>query len=118
MNKKIEYGVGKAGTVQMTNYLAMHWGRNNVRCNCVLPARCRICRCNRSAYSSLHCSRKAPRSDGLANPKRSPAPWLFFLSEAASYITGLNLFVDGVVTAALQFFHTSTNSISQFNIDR
>ena len=39
MNKNpIEYGVGKAAIVQMTKYLAVHWGKRNVRCNCTHPA--------------------------------------------------------------------------------
>jgi len=38
MNKNpIEYGVTKAGIIQMTRYLAVHWGRNNVRTNCISP---------------------------------------------------------------------------------
>ena len=33
----IEYGVGKAGIVQMTRYLAIHWAPKNIRCNCISP---------------------------------------------------------------------------------
>lgn len=38
MNKNpIKYGVGKPGIIQMIRYMAVHWGKNNVRCNCISP---------------------------------------------------------------------------------
>lgn len=33
----IDYGVGKAGIIQMTRYLSVHYGRQRIRVNCILP---------------------------------------------------------------------------------
>src|SRR5687768_3955342 len=33
----VEYGVGKAGIVQMTKYMAVYWGKKGIRCNCISP---------------------------------------------------------------------------------
>ncbi|MBU3142325.1 SDR family oxidoreductase [Clostridium sp. CF012] len=33
----INYGVGKAGVVQFTKYIASVYGRYNIRCNCISP---------------------------------------------------------------------------------
>ncbi len=91
----IEYGVTKAGIIQMTRYLAVHWGRQNVRCNCVSPG----------PFPSPQVQQNHPAFiDRLAN--KSPMGRVgqaseiagtvaFLLSNAASYITGQNLSVDG-----------------------
>ncbi len=96
MNKNpIEYGVCKAGIIQMTRYLAVHWGKQNVRCNCVSPG----------PFPSPAVVKKQPAfveklsaEVPLGRIGRSPevaGPVAFLLSETSSYITGHNLAVDG-----------------------
>lgn len=96
MNKNpIEYGVGKAGIVQMTRYLAVHWGRSNVRCNCISPGpfpNPKIQEENPEFIQRL--SDKSPMGR-VGQAKEIAGAVAFLLSDAASYITGQNLAVDG-----------------------
>lgn len=91
----IEYGVGKAGIIQMTKYLAMYYGPQNVRFNCVSPG----------PFPNSEVKRKHPgfiaklekktflHRTGLADEVSGPVA--FLLSDISSYITGHNLVVDG-----------------------
>lgn len=91
----IEYGVGKAGIVQMTKYLAVHWAKKGVRCNCISPGPFP----NKMVQGSHprfvdRLSQKVPMGR-IGQPEEIAGPVHFLLSEESSYITGHNLFVDG-----------------------
>jgi NAD(P)-dependent dehydrogenase (short-subunit alcohol dehydrogenase family) len=95
----IEYGVGKAGIVQMTRYLAVHWGQKGIRCNCISPG----------PFPSPVAQEKNPDFIGrlaykvpmgrVGKQHEIAGAVAFFLSDASSFITGQNLFVDGGWTA-------------------
>lgn len=91
----VEYGVGKAGIVQMTRYLAVHWAKKNIRCNCLSPGpfpNPEIQKRNKPFIDRL--ARKVPmRRVGKQHEVAGAVS--FFLSDASSFITGQNLFVDG-----------------------
>lgn len=91
----VEYGVGKAGIIQMTRYLAVHWGRSNVRCNCISPGPF-----PNPAVQQAHpefVGRLAEKSPlgRVGSSNEIAGAVAFLLSNAASYITGHNLIVDG-----------------------
>ena len=96
MNKNpIEYGVGKAGVIQMTRYLAVHWGRQNVRCNCISPGpfpNPNVQKNNPEFVERL--AQKSPMGR-FGKPEEIAGAVAFLVSDAASYITGQNLAVDG-----------------------
>jgi len=91
----IEYGVGKAGIIQMTRYLAMHFGPQKVRFNCISPG----------PFPNLEVRKKNPeftaklgKKTFLQRPGHADeiaGPVAFLLSDASAYITGHNLVVDG-----------------------
>lgn len=91
----IEYGVGKAGIVQMTRYLAVHYGKYNVRCNCISPGPFPS-----PAVQQTHpefvgrLAEKVPMGR-VGRQEEVAGAAIFLVSEAASFITGQNLFVDG-----------------------
>jgi NAD(P)-dependent dehydrogenase (short-subunit alcohol dehydrogenase family) len=100
MNKNpIEYGVNKAGIIQMTKYLAVHWGRENVRCNCISPGPFPNSAVQREHPEFIErLAQKSPLGR-VGKPEEIGGAVAFLLSDAATYITGHNLFVDGGWTA-------------------
>ncbi|WP_229311195.1 SDR family oxidoreductase [Larkinella soli] len=96
MNKNpIEYGVGKAGIIQMTRYLAVHWGRQGVRCNCISPGPFPNPAVRQSEPAFVErLAQKTPLGRVGQSPEIAGAV-AFLLSDAASYLTGQNLSVDG-----------------------
>lgn len=96
MNKNpIEYGVTKAGLIQMVRYLAVHWGKNNVRCNSISPGpfpNPALLQSNPEFINRL--TKKCPMGR-VGKSSEIAGSVAFLLSDAASYITGQNLHVDG-----------------------
>lgn len=91
----VEYGVGKAGIVQMTRYMAVHYGKDNVRCNCISPGPFPS-----PAVQETHpefvarLAGKVPMGR-VGRQEEVAGAAVFLVSDAASFITGQNLFVDG-----------------------
>ena len=91
----IEYGVSKAGIIQMTRYLAVHWGKQNVRCNCISPGPFPNQNVQREHPEFVkRLAEKSPMGR-IGMPGEVAGAVAFLLSDASSYITGQNLRVDG-----------------------
>ncbi|RYE18193.1 MAG: SDR family oxidoreductase, partial [Sphingobacteriaceae bacterium] len=91
----IEYGVTKAGIIQMVRYLAVHYGNDNVRFNCISPGpfpNPSVQQANPDFIERLN--KKSPMGRVGKSPEIAGSV-AFLLSDAASYITGQNLNVDG-----------------------
>ena len=96
MNKNpIEYGVGKAGIIQMTRYLAVHWGRQGVRCNCISPGPFPNPTVQQNEPEFVERLAQKTPLGRIGQSSEIAGSVAFLLSDAASYITGHNLFVDG-----------------------
>lgn len=93
------YGAAKAGLVQLTRYAACHLAANRIRVNCISPG----------PFPSMKYLEKDPEfHDRLKNknpmhrtgdPREVQGPLLFLASDASSFVTGVNLAVDGGWTA-------------------
>jgi NAD(P)-dependent dehydrogenase (short-subunit alcohol dehydrogenase family) len=95
----LEYGVGKAGISQMTRYLAVHWGKQNVRCNCISPGPFPNPDVQRQHPDFIErLSAKSPLGR-VGQAREIAGSVVFLLSGASTYITGQDLAVDGGWTA-------------------
>lgn len=91
----IEYGVGKAGIVQMTRYMAVHWATANIRCNCISPGPFPNPQVQQNHPAFVQrLSAKVPMGR-VGRQEEIAGTVHFLLSDASSFITGQNIFVDG-----------------------
>ncbi|HEY1048951.1 MAG TPA: SDR family oxidoreductase [Prosthecobacter sp.] len=91
----VEYGVGKAGIQQMARYLAVHWGPQGVRCNCISPGPFPNPGFQQEKPEFVQrLAQKVPLGRVGQAPEIAGAV-TFLVSDASSYITGQNLAVDG-----------------------
>jgi len=98
-NNPVHYGATKAGMIQMTRYLACHLADRNIRVNAVSPGAFPRPEIKQSAPDFLvSLEQKVPMGRiGLADEVVGPV--LFLLSSSSSYVTGIDLPVDGGWTA-------------------
>jgi NAD(P)-dependent dehydrogenase (short-subunit alcohol dehydrogenase family) len=98
-NNPAHYGATKAGMIQLSRYLACHLGRGRIRVNSVSPGPFPNIGDDPEAlefYEKL--ALKVPMGR-VGRPEEAAAPVVFLLSEAASYVNGANLPIDGGWTA-------------------
>lgn len=97
----VAYCASKGGVEQMTKVLAAEWARYNVRVNAIAPAYVETdmtagLRENPRLHEMLVSQTPLGR---LARPEEIAGAAVFLASEAASYVTGQTLLVDGGWTA-------------------
>ena len=95
----IEYGVAKAGIIQMARYLGVYWGSRNIRVNAVVPGPFPHTALQQQEPAFIdRLAAKVPlgrigRRDEVAGAV------VFLASDEASYVTGTTIVVDGGWTA-------------------
>jgi NAD(P)-dependent dehydrogenase (short-subunit alcohol dehydrogenase family) len=89
------YGASKAGLVNLTKFLSTHWGPFGVRVNALSPGGVAGGQDQRFVEKF---SARVPLGR-LARPDELVGPLLFLASDASSYVTGIELRVDGGFTA-------------------
>lgn len=99
LNNPAHYGATKAGLIQLTRYLACHLAQSGIRVNCVSPGPFP----NTSKPSSIpgfidKLAHKVPMKR-IGDAREIGGPVVFLLSDASSYVNGVNLPVDGGWTA-------------------
>ena len=92
-------GAGKAGVLSLMQSLAVEWAPFNITCNSVSPgpvdtegANARLWS-DRASYDRV--ARRVPLGRRLATPGDVVGPVLFLASDAAAFITGAEIVVDG-----------------------
>lgn len=91
------YGAAKSGLTSLTRTMAREWGGHGIRANCVIPGLVRT-----EAWDHYESDPEMDRLTGneiplgrWATPREIADPVVFLSSDAASYITGASLLVDG-----------------------
>jgi NAD(P)-dependent dehydrogenase (short-subunit alcohol dehydrogenase family) len=93
------YGPAKAGLIQLTRYAACHLASNRIRVNCISPGPFPATQfLERDPEFGNRLSAKVPLQR-TGDPRELQGPLLFLASDASSYVTGVNLAVDGGWTA-------------------
>jgi len=93
------YGPAKAGLIQLTRYAACHLATQGIRVNCISPGPFPIGKyLERDAEFHGRLQAKNPMHR-TGDPEELQGPLLFLASNASSFVTGINLAVDGGWTA-------------------
>jgi NAD(P)-dependent dehydrogenase (short-subunit alcohol dehydrogenase family) len=95
----IEYGVGKAGIQQMARYFAVHFGKSGVRCNAISPGPFPnpTIQAEKPDFIQRLTAKVPLGRVGQASEIAGAVE--FLVSDRSSFITGINLPVDGGWTA-------------------
>lgn len=91
-----DYNYNKGGMISFTQFTASYYGRYGVRCNCISPGGFyteEIPRQFLERYNERTCLGR------MGNDSDIQGAVIFLASEASSYITGINMNVDGGYTA-------------------
>ena len=93
------YGAGKAGLIQLTRYLACHLATQNIRINAISPGPFppQSIKADDPVFHAKLAAKVPMERIGLADEVGGAVQ--FLLSDAASYVTGVNIPIDGGWTA-------------------
>ena len=98
-NNPAHYGATKAGMIQLTRYLACHLSPGRIRVNSVSPGPFPDTDVDPGIPQFFEKLAARVPMGRTGRPEEAAAPVVFLLSEAASYVNGANLPVDGGWTA-------------------
>jgi NAD(P)-dependent dehydrogenase (short-subunit alcohol dehydrogenase family) len=94
-NNSEVYSVTKAGVIQLTKYMAAHFGKYNIQTNCISPGG--IYNGQSDGFVTNY-EYKTP-SGRMGCPEDITNAFEFLCSRSSDYINGQNIIVDGGFTA-------------------
>jgi dihydroanticapsin dehydrogenase len=107
------YSTTKAGIIQLTRSIALDYARHGIRCNCIAPGCVRTPLCERfnNEVGARHgktgeealkefLEKNVPMKR-IGEPEEIASVVLFLCSDAASYVNGTVISVDGGLTAGV-----------------
>ena len=95
----IDYGVAKAGILQLVRYQAVQLAPTGVRVNAIVPGPFPIPSTQGQDSEFMQRLRAKVPMGRVGNPKEIVGAVVFLVSDAASYVTGTQIVVDGGWTA-------------------
>jgi NAD(P)-dependent dehydrogenase (short-subunit alcohol dehydrogenase family) len=95
VNSPPAYAAAKAGVIQLTRYLAVHWREHGIRVNCLVPGG--VFDEQSPDFVAEYC-RRTPLGR-MARADDYQGAMLFMASAASAYMTGAVITVDGGWTA-------------------
>ncbi len=87
----VAYTASKGGVSSLTKYLAAHWGKNNVRVNCLIPHGVE----NNQSKVFIDRFKKLSPLNRMMKIDEIIGPIIFLSSDASSYCTGSDFLVEG-----------------------
>ena len=91
MTMPAAYSAIKSGIINFTRYLASYYGKYNIRINCVSPGGIY----NRQPYSFVKRYTQKTLLKRMGHPEDIAGAVIYLASDAAKYVTGHNLIIDG-----------------------
>ncbi len=93
------YAASKAGLIGLTRDLAQQWtGRKNIRVNAIAPGYFPTEMTDEMGDSEAEMVKMMTPAGRLGDPAELASVGVFLASDAASYVTGITLPVDGGMT--------------------
>ena len=92
------YGPAKAAVVHLTKCLAVEWAEHNINVNCITPSFTKtplVLESFKQTGTDIKMVERQIPLGRLGEPRDIANAALFFVSDESSYITGVNLPVDG-----------------------
>ena len=89
------YGTSKAALIQWTKYAACEFGHEGIRVNCISPGPFPEKSIQENTPDFITKLVAKVPINRIGQPNELKGPVLFLASQAASYVTGINLLVDG-----------------------
>jgi len=97
----VAYGTSKSGVAYITRQIAVDYAKFGIVCNAVVPGKILTGKSGRAVEPRwLEYSRARTPMPRLGTPEDAASAALFFASDEARYMTGVNLLVDGGWMAA------------------
>ena len=91
----IHYGSSKAGMIQMTRYFACYLANQGIRVNSISPGAFPDTKVQSTIPNFYEKLKSKIPMNRFGNPEEISGPVLFLLSDASSYVTGVNMPIDG-----------------------